>query len=166
MRLRLLLWASMASAILLGASSAGAQTATDSFTVSATVVDSCSVTANDLSFGNYDINDASPTDQTTTVDVTCSLGTTYTVSLSDGIGAGATTAARQMTSTSDTLEYSLYQDSTRLSLWGSNTGVGTVAGVGTGASQTLTVYGRIPAGQTGKDVDSYSDTIQVTVSFP
>src|SRR5262245_48014700 len=64
---------------------ASAATDTDTMTVTATVIPSCDVTANDLAFGNYNPVAASPLDAATTVDVTCTNGTNYVVSLNAGV---------------------------------------------------------------------------------
>jgi spore coat protein U-like protein len=144
---------------------AAAATTTTTFQVDATVISTCSVSAADLAFGTYDPLAAQPVDTQTTVTVQCTLTTGYTVALSPGAGAGATVAARKMTRglTTDTLGYSLYQDTTRAQVWG-ETGADLVSGTGTGVAQDHDVYGRIPAGQ-NVNPGGYSDTITVTVTF-
>ena len=49
--------------------------------VTADVVASCSITANDLAFGDYDPVSSTPLDMATTIEVTCTNGADYTVSL-------------------------------------------------------------------------------------
>ena len=79
--------------------------------------------------------------------------------------SGASVAARKLTSAaSGTLNYALYQDVGRATLWGQTIGTDTVAGTGSGATQTLTVYGRIPALQ-GSAAGAYTDTITVTLTY-
>lgn len=141
-----------------------AATDTDTMTVTATVIASCDVDANDLAFGNYDPVSATPLDIGTTVAVTCTHGTSYDVSLNAGVGAGATVAARRMTSGGNTLNYSLYSNAGRTTVWGATIGNNTVAGTGNGAMQTLNVYGRVPVNQTAP-AGNYSDTITVTVTY-
>jgi spore coat protein U-like protein len=143
---------------------ANAATDSDTMTVTATVISSCGVTANDMAFGNYDPVDTSPLDAATTIDVICTNGTPYIVSLDPGIGSGATIAARKMSSGGDTLTYSLYRDASRTLVWGQTNSVNNVAGAGVGAVQSLNVYGRAPTNQTAP-VGSYSDTVTVTVSY-
>lgn len=143
---------------------ADAATDTDTFQVTATVVASCDVDAADLGFGNYDPVPSTPTDATTSMTVRCTNGTTYVIAMNAGTGSGATTAARKMTSGGNTLTYSLYQNASHTSLWGQNSGVDTVAGTGSGALQTLTIYGRAPAQQTAP-TGSYADTITVTLTY-
>lgn len=150
-----------ASTLALGA------TATDNFGVSATVQDSCQVSASALSFGSFATIDNANVDATTTIDVTCSNGTTYDVGLDAGQATGATVTTRQMeiTATGSFLDYSLYSDSGRSTNWGETVDTDTVAGTGTGEAQSLTVYGRVPSGQQTAPVGSYSDTIAVTVTY-
>ena len=96
--------------------------------------------------------------------MSCTNTTPYTVALNAGTGTGATVAVRKMTSSAQTLNYSLYQDNARGTVWGQTTGTDTVAGTGNGSAQALTVYGRIPAGQLPTP-GSYSDTITATISY-
>jgi len=143
---------------------ARAGTDTDTIAVTATVVDSCNVVANDLDFGAYDPVSGSPADASTTLELTCTNGAAYVVSLDEGLGAGASIAARLMTNGGDTLSYALYQDAGRTQVWGETNGVDNVAGAGTGVLQTLTVYGRAPTAQTAP-AGSYADTVTVTVAY-
>ncbi len=141
-----------------------AQSASDGSTiaVSATVVSTCAVTASALAFGNYSM---AQSDSAASMNVTCTNGTPFTVSSNAGLGSGASVATRKMTGPSgQTLNYSLFQDAGRTTLWGQTTGTDTVAGTGTGASQTMSVYGRIPAGQ-GAAAGVYTDTVTVTVTY-
>jgi spore coat protein U-like protein len=48
--------------------------------------------------------------------------------------------------------------------WGNTQGTDTLSGTGTGAQQTLTVYGEVPAQQTPSP-DSYKSTVTATVYF-
>ena len=51
-------------------------------------------------------------------------------------------------------------------LWGDETGgTGALTGTGSGASQTLTLYGRVPGGQPTPAIGTYSDTVTATVEF-
>jgi len=144
--------------------SAHAATDSDTMAVTATVVASCNVDASDLLFGNYDPVAASPLDVGTSIDVTCTNGTAYTVALDEGLGAGATIASRRMTAGADTLVYSLYRNAGRTNVWGETAGVDTVAGTGTGAAQDIDVYGRVTANQTAP-AGAFSDTVTVTVTY-
>jgi spore coat protein U-like protein len=142
---------------------AQATTATAAIAVSATVVPSCEISTDALAFGTY--VHTSQSTATTQIDIVCDATTSYVVSLDPGIGTGATTAARVMSgSGSNVLDYSLYQDSLHTTLWGANSGIDTVAGVGTGNSQPLTVFGLIPVSQSSAP-DSYTDTVTATLTY-
>jgi len=141
----------------LAAVPAGAANTSTTFTVSATVVATCSVSASNLAFGSY--TGTGNTDQTTTVTVTCGNGTGYSVALNDGANASGST--RRMANGSNYLAYELYSDSGRTTVWNA---AAPVAGTGNGGAQTLTVYGRIPTGQS-VPAGAYTDTVQVTVTY-
>lgn len=143
--------------------SAVAQTnpATTTFTVSATVLKDCTVGATALSFGNYTgaLNSA-----TSTVTVTCTNSTAYTVGLGPGLATGATVTTRQMQNGSNLLNYGLFSNGTWTTNWGNTSATNWVTGTGTGAAQALTVYGQIPASQYVVP-GAYADTIAVSVAY-
>ncbi|MDP3837748.1 MAG: spore coat protein U domain-containing protein, partial [Methylococcales bacterium] len=64
----------------------------------------------------------------------------------------------------DTLAYSLSSVSSGGTEWGNTDSTGKATAVGTGADTTLTVFGRIPAGQ-NKPAGSYTDTVVATVTW-
>jgi spore coat protein U-like protein len=140
---------------------APAATTTTTFTVTATVISVCVVAAQPLSFGNYSPVSGTALDATTTVTATCTLSVPYTVGLDNGVNASAT--QRRMALLTSFLNYELYSDSSRTQRWGSAGGE-LVSGTGSGAAQTLTVYGRVPAGQV-VGAGAFSDVITVTVTF-
>ncbi len=142
----------------------GGGNAAFSFSVTATVLTTCQVTATNLNFGSVGVL-SSNLDGTNTVTPKCTSGTPYNVGLDAGTGVGATIAARKMTSGGgNTVNYSLYSNSGRTLLWGITIGTNTASGVGTGANQALTVYGRIPVQSTPAPA-TYSDTIVTTVTY-
>ena len=49
-------------------------------------------------------------------------------------------------------------------MWGNTVGTNTIAGTGSGGSQSYTVYGRVPP-QTTPAAATYTDTITVTVTY-
>lgn len=138
----------------------------------------CSVSAATLDFGNYDVLNLSPTDSTTSIQVTCERnpppGTevvTYTLSLSTGTGSYA---ARTMIRGAESLNYNLYADATRSSaaVWGNGT-AGTVTvgntlpplnGQNRTRTATHTIYGRIPA-QQDVTVGTYSANVILTMDY-
>lgn len=153
----------LAAASLMGATaSAPAATAIGSMAVSATVLASCIVAATPMAFGNYS---STQLDSTASVVVTCSNGTSYNVGLDAGTGTGASVSTRKMTGTSGaSLNYALYKDASRSTVWGTTVGTDTLAGTGTGLAQTLNVYGRISASQY-PGAGAYADTVVVTVTY-
>jgi spore coat protein U-like protein len=140
-----------------------AATATTTMTINANVVSGCTVAAAPMSFGNYS---GAVLSTTTTISPNCTNGTPFTIQIDVGAGSGATTAVRKLTNgASQTLNYSIYTSNTYATAWGSNIGTDTVAGTGTGATQTVNVYGRIPAGQTSTVGTGYTDTVNITLNF-
>lgn len=137
---------------------------TTHFQISVTAVDSCNVSAFDLAFGKYDPLQGTPSDQTTTISVTCTLDVSYVIGLNAGVGPGATVAARKMTSSAGALDYSLFRDGARTTVWGNTAGTDTVSGAGTGIATDYTVYGRIGARQPIR-AGTYQDTITISIYY-
>lgn len=151
---------------LIFSTSSFAATATATFAVTAAVNDTCGVSAAPLAFGTFDPTGGVTQDGTTTLTVLCTTGTAYEVGLDAGSGPSATVDIRQMTDVSNNiLNYSLYQNASRTLVWGNTVGTDTLAGTGTGAPQTLNVYGRILSGQTAAPVGAYIDTVTVNVNY-
>jgi spore coat protein U-like protein len=113
-----------------------------------------------VAFGAYDVFNNSDTDSTGTVKVTCDASTSYTISISTGSG---TFASRAMTNGSYQLNYNLFTDPHRLTIWGDGTG-GTATVAATDSGATYTVYGMIPALQ-NVHAGGYFDTLTVTVTY-
>ena len=117
----------------------------------------CSVSAQGVAFGIYDPLDAFPVHGVGNVHVTCTLLTSFTVSLGPGNG---TVANRRMSGGGAQLNYNLYKDAARLFVWGEGS-----AGVSTiGTNVQLPAYGRIPAAQ-NVPANVYLDSVTVTVDF-
>jgi len=149
----------------LGLASTLASAATNvstTFGVTATVQSTCLITATTMSFGTYN---GAAANASSTVSVTCSNSTTYNVSLNPGSASGATVANRKMSGPSSSLlNYNLFSDSARTLNWGQTVGTDTVTGTGSGSSQSLTVYGQLPASQYVAP-GAYADTITATVTY-
>ena len=145
----------------LTSTSAVAATTTAPIAVSATVVAACSVTVSTggVSFGNYTATAASAS--TATLTLQCTNGNAYTVGLNGGTSGSVT--ARTMMNGTTPLNYVLTTDSAHLSNWGNTTGTW-VSGSGNGNTQTLTVYGQIPANQF-VTAGSYTDSVTATVTY-
>ncbi len=139
--------------------------AATTFTVSATVLDACSVTASDLAFGSYLPTNGSAATASSTVEVTCTNGSAYTIALDGGTTTGNVSARAMTDGAAHTLAYGLYTTGGYATLWGDGTGATvTQSGTGSGTAQDYTVYGRLPAGQFVPP-GNYSDIVGVTVNF-
>ncbi len=176
MTTKLLLLAGAALAGLACATAARAGSDTKTFTVSATVVASCQVvTVNNLDFGNLTSSSVgSGTDKSTTLSVTCTNGATgVTVALTTASQASATDGSGSFGGDQfglNKISYGLFQDSAHSIPWGSGTNARSKddasQNLGTGAAQTLTVYGHIPPQPTVVlTAGQYTDTVTVTVNF-
>jgi spore coat protein U-like protein len=139
-----------------------AATDTANLTVTASVAAVCNVQSATMAFGAYDPAAPSDLDAATTINLTCTPGTTYDIGL-DGGGSG-NVSARQMLNGGATLDYGMYQDASRATNWGDSVGTDTVSGVGGGGLQSHTVFGRIPTGQF-VSTGAYIDTVTITVTF-
>ena len=134
-----------------------------SFSATATPGANCNITTNPLAFGTQGLLNAN-VDASTTMSVQCTNTTPYNVGLDPGQAIGATVTTRKMTSGANSVSYSLYHDSGRTQNWGQTIGTDTVSGTGTGLSQTITVYGRVPT-QTTPAPATYNDTVVATVTY-
>jgi spore coat protein U-like protein len=143
---------------------AQSQTVDTTFRVTARVDAVCAVTATDLAFGTYTSQAGTPLQGTTLLRATCTPGTTYNVGLNEGTSSGATVNQRKMASGANSLNYQLYSDSARSTIWGNTTGTDTVTGAGTGLAVDHTVFGAVPAAQLVPAGD-YADTITVRVYY-
>lgn len=156
------------AALAMLAPAAQASTTTTTFQVQITLVASCAITANNLNFGSGVGLLTGAVNGSTTLSVTCSNSTPYTVGLDGGTVSGSTVSNRLMAGTSagntaTTLQFQLYSDSGRATLWGNSSG-SWVSGTGNGAAQSLTVYGQVPV-QTTPKPDTYQTTVTATVTY-
>ncbi len=150
---------------------ANAATATANLSVTASVSATCSISTTALGFGAYDpvgANNASPLDGTGNVIVTCTNGASAALTLGQGsnAAAGSTDAVpvRRMKNAGGVfLSYSMYTDAAHTTIWGNTSGT-SVAQTGSGTASSVTVYGRIPAGQNVAS-GAYADTVVATVTF-
>lgn len=132
-----------------------------------------------VAFGTYDQTSPTNAQSTTTITITCTFtGNTTSVTVSSvalNTGHSNSYATRTMYQTVGTntylLDYNLYQNSyTSGTIWGSGAGYPaypafTITGNRTTpGTQTLTVYGVIPALQDPVP-GTYTDTITVTVNY-
>jgi len=158
---RIIMSAAAVTGVLL-AQTASAQTQTDNMELSASVSSVCSVAAGALAFGEVATSGA--TDGTAAITVNCTGGGAYTVGLGNGLHN--VVAQRKLQSGANLLNYDLFKEVAHTNRWG-DAGAELVSGTGSGADQTLTVYGQIASGQTlvADNGTPYTDTILVTLTY-
>ncbi len=164
---RLSLSLCLLTAAMCSAQISNAEIATGVMTVTATVAASCIVGTSTLAFGTTTSAAilAGNTDAQGAVDVNCTNGSAYIIALDIGAGSGATFASRTMTAGTNLLNYTVFTDTGRTTVWGDGTSNSiTVSGIGTGLAQSLAAYGRIFADQNALAAN-YSDVIAVSVSY-
>ena len=160
----------MALAIVAGSvcalPAATAATASGTLTVTASVASVCLIANGTLAFGSYDPTSGAALNGSTTVTLTCTLGTPYQIGLDAGAGAGATVTLRKLTSGANTLDYRLFRDASRTLNWGNTPGTDTLGGTSSSSSltNTITIYGQIPA-SAAVPTGSYSDSVAITVTY-
>lgn len=140
--------------------SVSAASTTTTFNSTITINASCTVSASNVAFGSVSAT-ATNVDSTGGLTVRCTSGTSYTVSL--GQGSNFSTTRRMADGNSNFVAYELYRDSARTQTWGANSGVDTLASTGTGADQSITIYGRVPSAN--QAAGSYTDAVLVTVTW-
>jgi len=118
-----------------------------------------------MGFGTYNVFNVAPLDSTSTVTFRCAKEKNIQISLSNG--GAPTFNPRQMLSGAERLNYNLYLDAARTSVWGDGTGGTTMysnANPRNNTDVTVTIYGRIPPGQ---DVPAgiYTNTITATINW-
>jgi spore coat protein U-like protein len=143
-----------------------AQTAGANLGSSAEVTANCAVSSTPIDFGSVDVTTGAAVVGTGGISVVCTNGTPWSASADAGTGGAATLAVRQMSDGANTLDYVLYTEPTRTTIWGDGvTTTATIDDTGTGVAQDKTIYGRISAAQTGTVAGSYADTVAVTVTY-
>lgn len=113
-----------------------------------------------VAFGNYDVFALAATTGVGSIRISGCGGAPFTAALSTG--SSGSYVARRMTSGVNTLNYNLYTNATRTTLWGD--GSGGTSTMSSNGSTTFTVYGQIPAGQDAA-AGAYADVIVSTITF-
>ncbi|MGB8294838.1 MAG: spore coat U domain-containing protein [Polyangia bacterium] len=154
-----------------GPASAASQAST--VQVSTSVSPSCTIGTAAIAFAPYDPVNANATvadDQTGDIVIRCTKGTTG-ITIDLGNGAHNTGQQRRMvdlTSTSTFINYEVYKETGRSSVWGAGDGGTVRTGAdlnGTGNVVAVTMYGRIPPAQLSAIAGAYSDTLVSTINF-
>jgi spore coat protein U-like protein len=149
--------------VLLAAPAAQAATATGSFNVQVIIQETCIVTSpssTTLDFGTQTLLNTN-VDAQTNIGVQCTSGTDYDVSLDNGLN---TSRRMRQGATANYINYQLYTNSTRTTIWPTAAGTAPYPNIANGSAQTITVYGRIPV-QTTPPAGTYTDTVAITVTY-
>jgi spore coat protein U-like protein len=144
---------------------AGSVATTNTNNITASVAPKCTIGAFAIAFGAYDPFAAAPLDQTGTVSINCTKGTSGVISMN--LGANALGIVRRMQDTGaagNFLTYEIYNDSTRTTVWNAVATVTLGPSVSKNTALTATAYGRVAAGQDVQTLN-YQDTIIATVTF-
>jgi len=122
----------------------------------------CSITANALDFGS--VTGTGSVTASSNLSATCTLNAAYAIALDGGTVNGDVNARRlKLDAGAETIEYQLYRDSARTLIWGDTPGM-TVAGTGSGTTQSIPVFGEVLT-QGVKPPGVYRDTITATITF-
>jgi spore coat protein U-like protein len=147
-----------------------ATTATANLTVQLQVNGTCTVNAATLDFGSTGLL-ASPITASTSLSVTCSNTTPFSVGLDNGANF-STTRRMKLGATANFIPYGLFTDAGLTNAWttaSSSTACATTnscaLGTGDGSTQSITVFGQVPALGTGPTPGAYTDTVTITVTY-
>lgn len=139
------------------------RTATFSFAVRAQVQPDCRVQADTLDFGTRGML-SEPVDATSQIRATCTAGTPYSIGIGYGL-SGTSVGTRTMRNLGGgQIGYNLFRDAARSQPWGLVSDGLTVPSAGSGTSQGVFVYGRVPAQPTPAP-GVYSDTVNVVLTY-
>ena len=145
--------------------------------VSVDITETCNMSNTDLNFGGYDAFGANATQDlltTATITTTCTSGTTGVVTMSGGshvLYCESSKCHRQMANIDESnfLRYNIYtqENGTWKHVWSDNPArVKEVAHVmGAGVPRNLTVYGRITKNQKTVAAGSYTDKVNITLTY-
>jgi len=136
---------------------------TTTFQVKLVITESCDISAASgavVDFGSSD-RSSTPAPASVALNVNCTTGTPYAVSLNGGLFPD-TDGMRRMTLGSDTIKYGLYKTAGTAQPWDATS---PKTGTGNGAAQSLTVYGRVASGSTNVPAGTYVDTVTATITY-
>lgn len=121
-------------------------------------------TVSGVAFGAYDVSSPTPLDSVGLLRLDCN-GAAKTVTVDLSRGNGPAYDSRFMRNGTAQLNYNLFIDAARTTIWGDGTGGTLHFGVFNPPNVIdLTIYGRIPALQ-DLPIGAYTDTIVVTTNF-
>jgi len=124
----------------------------------------CTVSTTPVSFGAYNVFSGAPLDSTGMV--TCWCDDDRDIEVRFNQGSSTTFQPRTMRKGPEVLNYNLYLNAARTTIWGDGSGGTSVysGSISSGSTVDLIVYGRVPALQ-NVSAGAYSDTVTVTFEF-
>jgi spore coat protein U-like protein len=137
---------------------------------------SCSTSTTAVAFGVYNPLSVSNIDAVGNIRITCNgvlnlSSVDYSIAINKGLNSSGF-SPRVMASGANHLNYDLYTNSTRTTIWGDGTGSTqvvadslTVPALFGTSNKDNTVYGRIPGSQSTTRTGSYNDSITVTITY-
>jgi spore coat protein U-like protein len=157
-------------ALFVSSPSVFANTATGSLTVTVSVASSCAVGNSSLSFGFYDTSSSNAAvNGKGAINVTCTNGTPYSISLDAGQANGNQTTVAAYAMGNGLNNWLAYNLSTTPNITGrvvpNVTDITGGLGQGTGVQQNIPIYGQIVAGQTSVAPGNYTDTVAITINY-
>lgn len=134
------------------------------FTASATVVNNCTISATNISFGTAGVLSTALA-AAGAISARCTNGDAFRIALNGGSSGSVATRTLQRQGGGGAVSYQLYTDSARSVPWGDGSaGTSMVTGTGSGNTQAINVYAKVPA-QATPSPGTYSDTITATIVF-
>ncbi|MDC1509685.1 spore coat U domain-containing protein [Oceanospirillaceae bacterium] len=146
--------------------------ATANLDVSASVSTSCTISSTDLSFGTYDgivAHASQDLTETATITTTCTTGSIVVITMGGGHHGHYLPPSRHMKNggSNSYLKYEIYADAGHTFVWSYDRfRMSSVASVdGSGASQDITVYGKVFKNQRDAVAGIYTDTVSIGVNY-
>jgi spore coat protein U-like protein len=127
----------------------------------------CSISTTGVSFGTYDVFATAPLDSTGSVTYNCLKILNASITITLDKGGASTFNPRRMLKGGEALDYNLYRDAARTTIWGDGTGgsqVYTDPSPPNNQNVTVTIYARIFA-QQDVSAGAYTNTITATINF-
>lgn len=158
--------------LLCGGPTARAGSTTGTLPVSMTITASCTIGATAMAFtaqlGAGLVTTAATA--TGSITVTCTNQAPYAIGLDNG--ANYLSTRRMVSGGSNYLPYALYTNAGLTIPWSIATGAATCTtssdcytGTGSGAAQTIPVYGQVPIIGTAPAPGTYNDTVNITIYY-
>jgi spore coat protein U-like protein len=127
----------------------------------------CSVSTIGVSYGSYSPLSVTPADSTGSVNILCNANIKVTIAIGPSPNSGGFNPRRLRKATgADFLNYNLYTNSSRATIWGNGTQGTAIVNINARRNRTsnVPVYGRAPAGQ-DIGTGAYSESLVVTINF-